>query len=770
MSLRTWFYIILSLLLAKVTFTNNFYNSLQQAKNDSEVVDILLKIAKEKEIESADSAIKYYSIICDVTKNNLEKNTIHQKYLIKSRIFCLNRLGDFYVKQKKFDNALEYYFNALRIAGIYKLTKEQCKILQNIGNVYCLINSFDIALKYYKLSLSFAYATTDSNEIANCLQKIADVHFQKQNYSESLSLLNKTLFYLKPKDINTKTEIYLKIGDIYKELDNFDESNSYYQKALAINSEKYLAYIYLKISELYNCYELIEKSISYAFKALAFYEQENNLPQIAYCHTLIANNYLLAKNYSNSLKHFKIAEKTDSSALNHQFYEGIISCYLSLVDSISNNDEKQKLIKLAKFYNKKFYESCPSFNLILKEKIFNFYYLIYDKLDNLYFVKKYADSLLTIRSKIFQEKQLILKNYLQYKFQSEKENILKEKFLAEKKYKLEIKKLFTKLNVLTILLLFVLAVFGMFILYFIVKRKKYKNKIESLNNSFLNLEEKYKEKLNSYEIATEEIEKLKTQINKSSEEIKNNVKFAQLIQSYVIPNFNNEYIPQKFSYFIIYLPAKTLSGDFYWCATKNNKYYFAIGNTSYQGIQGALLSSMTIGILNEIFYAKSIEKINSIAKALYEYTFKLSRENDINFLITDFSIISINEDHKSEIISINSNILLYNSQKNKIVEFKDIRIPYNIIDEDTVFESEEITVSTNDIIYLYTNGVKEQSGGPEGKKLNIKNFKELLINISQKPMLEQKLQIITELDKWMKSDKKIQQTVDITIIGLKIKF
>lgn len=773
MILRKIAYIIFFFLHSKFAISEEFYSKLQKAKNDSEAIAILLKIAEKKESENLDSALRYYKIIYEVAKNNVNKDTIHKKYFIKTSIFGLNKLAEIYTLQKKLEKALEHQFNALRIAGMYKLTREQCNSFQNIGNTYYHMNSLDLALKYYKLSLSFAYAISDSNEISKSLQKIAEINFQKQNYIESLSLLNKTLFYINKNDISKKAYIYSKIGDVYKELNNFDESINYYQKSLSIytklNSDKDISFIYLKLSELYNCYELIEKSISYAFKALSYYEQEQNLAQIAYCHTLIANNYLFDKNYSNSLKHFKLAEETDSTSLNYQFYEGIISCYLALIDSVKDKEQKQKLIKLAKFYNKKFYKYCPAYNFVLKEKIYNFYYIIYNKLENLYFVKKYADSLLYVKAKIFEKKQSILRNYLLFKFQSEKENFLKEKFLKEKIWQQETERLSTKISIIIILLFFISAFLVLFIVLFLVSRNKYVKKIKFLQSSIVSLEDKLKEKVKIIENSEKELQKTKLLIEKSNKEIKRDIEYSKLIQSYVLPNFNNKNVLKKFDYFITYIPAGNLSGDFYWYAYKNNRYYFAIGDTSSHNSPGALLSSLCITILNEAVFIKEINDIDNIAKYLFNQSFRIAKNVELNFSITDLTIITITEQNELEIISINSNIFLYNSQKNKMIEFKDSKIPYNIIDENTVFEIEKSTLNKNDIIYLFTDGFKEQTGGNEGKKYQIKNFKEFLASISRQTMMEQKFQISIELSRWLNAEnRKYEQTDNITIIGLKV--
>jgi len=67
---------------------------------------------------------------------------------------------------------------------------------------------------------------------------------------------------------------------------------------------------------------------------------------------------------------------------------------------------------------------------------------------------------------------------------------------------------------------------------------------------------------------------------------------------------------------------------------------------------------------------------------------------------------------------------------------------------------------------LSTDGYTDQFGGLHDKKFNYKQFKDLLINISQKTMNEQKQILNDTIEDWKKGRK---QTDDILIIGIGIE-
>ena len=68
-------------------------------------------------------------------------------------------------------------------------------------------------------------------------------------------------------------------------------------------------------------------------------------------------------------------------------------------------------------------------------------------------------------------------------------------------------------------------------------------------------------------------------------------------------------------------------------------------------------------------------------------------------------------------------------------------------------------------MYIFSDGFVDQFGGERGDKYKSKRFKELLLNIQDKSMLEQKDILYKEVDNW-RGDR--HQVDDIIIIGIRI--
>jgi serine phosphatase RsbU (regulator of sigma subunit) len=66
---------------------------------------------------------------------------------------------------------------------------------------------------------------------------------------------------------------------------------------------------------------------------------------------------------------------------------------------------------------------------------------------------------------------------------------------------------------------------------------------------------------------------------------------------------------------------------------------------------------------------------------------------------------------------------------------------------------------------MITDGFPDQFGGPKGKKFMSKNLKELLVSLSNKPMLEIKDSLKKSLDEWRGN---LEQVDDVLVVGVRV--
>ncbi len=300
------------------------------------------------------------------------------------------------------------------------------------------------------------------------------------------------------------------------------------------------------------------------------------------------------------------------------------------------------------------------------------------------------------------------------------------------------------------------------------QKEELKTQAENLTEINKLLKEKnYEVKQQNEEISTinESLKKANENIKKKNKYIQDSINYASRIQKAVLPSENNF---KKFfaDYFILYLPKDKISGDFYWLK-KIDKYIILVGaDSTGHGVPGGFISMLGISLLNEVTRNK---KISSPAEAL-----ELLRENLKNALKQSETNITKQYDAIDMAFTVfdtQEKTLTYSGayfpcfviRNKKLIKLKPVLNPLGIHPFEKPFKNTKIDLIDGDIIYLLSDGYKDQIG-ENNSTLKSKNLYDILINISSLSLKNQKQALLNYLKKW-KNDKK--QTDDIMIIAVK---
>ncbi len=249
-------------------------------------------------------------------------------------------------------------------------------------------------------------------------------------------------------------------------------------------------------------------------------------------------------------------------------------------------------------------------------------------------------------------------------------------------------------------------------------------------------------------------------------EITDSIQYASRIQSALLPPKEelDRLLP---SYFILNKPRNIVSGDYYWLAQKDNKVVVAVADCTGHGVPGAFMSILGVAYLSEILNQTAAIRANEILnqlrgqviKSLHQ-TGRLDEARDgmeIGMCVVDFD--------KKKLQYSGAFRPLYLIRDNELKEFKGDSMPIGIYnDEEISFSNEELVFEESDIIYMFSDGYVDQLGGPNRKTYKSRKFKQLLINIHQKPLDIQKEILENEFEEW-RSD--IEQIDDIMVMGIR---
>ncbi|MDX2431542.1 MAG: SpoIIE family protein phosphatase [Bacteroides sp.] len=255
-------------------------------------------------------------------------------------------------------------------------------------------------------------------------------------------------------------------------------------------------------------------------------------------------------------------------------------------------------------------------------------------------------------------------------------------------------------------------------------------------------------------------------IESQRKELTDSLHYARRIQNALLPPGEelDKLLP---SYFILNKPRNIVSGDYYWLAQKDNKVIVAVADCTGHGVPGAFMSILGVAYLNGILNQTVAIRANEILNQLRGQVIKSLRQTgkadeardgmEIALCVVDF--------RKKKLQYSGAFRPLYLIRNNELKEFKGDSMPIGIYnDEDISFSNEELNFKEDDIIYLFSDGYVDQLGGPNRKTFKSMKFKQLLINIHQKPLHEQKGILEKEYEEWRHG---IEQIDDIMVMGIR---
>ncbi len=281
--------------------------------------------------------------------------------------------------------------------------------------------------------------------------------------------------------------------------------------------------------------------------------------------------------------------------------------------------------------------------------------------------------------------------------------------------------------------------------------------------SFIRYQEKLKRDL---ALRTREVVEQKNKIEAINKDITDSINYAQRIQRSILPQ--DQYIEKLFpNYFIFFRPRDIVSGDFYWCGEMGDKQLIVCADCTGHGVPGGFMSMISHILLRE---ALTEETLNNPALILQQINSKivevLKQTDDIDSNRDGLDIAIIVQDKKNMKVKFAGAMRpLYIYRKGVRTVIKGDRNSLGGLQNGKQFETKEADVQPGDKLYIFSDGYADQFGGPRKSKMKINVFQEVLDQVSQLEMPQQKEAIADFFYKW-KQD--MSQMDDVLVIGIEI--
>jgi serine phosphatase RsbU (regulator of sigma subunit) len=258
-------------------------------------------------------------------------------------------------------------------------------------------------------------------------------------------------------------------------------------------------------------------------------------------------------------------------------------------------------------------------------------------------------------------------------------------------------------------------------------------------------------------------------IEEAIKEVEESYNYAQHIQRTFLPD--DLYIRECFTdSFVLFKPKDIVSGDFYFFSKQENLIIFAAADCTGHGIPGAMLSTLSYGILDQAVNEAKLTDPTLILFHLYSKIHRYLRNDSEGTGIADDMDIALC------VLDTSTNSLTYSGVKNPLYRItKSDLIVYSSQNQSNEgceagicrFTSTTIQLNISDTIFICSDGYADQFGGKHHKKYQRKRLMDLLLSLGECSMSEQSDRLYEEIEHW-REEKNEDQTDDILVIGIRI--
>jgi serine phosphatase RsbU (regulator of sigma subunit) len=261
------------------------------------------------------------------------------------------------------------------------------------------------------------------------------------------------------------------------------------------------------------------------------------------------------------------------------------------------------------------------------------------------------------------------------------------------------------------------------------------------------------------------IQSQKQLVENKNLKITDSILYAKTIQESILPKQESLERSLKDS-FVLFLPKDIVSGDIYWIKDIGNALLISVIDCTGHGVPGAFMSLHAYNHLERIINETHTVSPQIILDELNETIIKtMGTKHDIGFVKHGMEMVLIKlykETKELEFSSANGYGMIV--RQDRIIELKGDNMPIGNLSGNN-FSMKKEQLIEGDMVYLFSDGYKDQNGGPNNKRFFIRPFKEMLKEIASSACPEQKQLLVKKFMQWKLEREQID---DICIVGIRI--
>lgn len=286
----------------------NFSDSLaiklnEPSVNNDEKIEILLNMYSRADQKDLTLKKEYLDNALQHVNNNTEDTILCKLYL---------QLANYYHLHSSMDSALIYLRRSNAIAREKCFGKIELDTYLLTGEIYTRTGKNDSSYLYFNKGLDIAMNSNDSVYISRFYNKISILKTNEGKLSEAIQCIEKSKMHTDTDDHFHMGRLNNRLGTIYFELKEYDESFRFYKKVLhsasIINDQGLIGAAYNNIARTYEYQQKLDSALIFLHKALEIYNESANNYSIPATYINIGNVYYKKKDYKSAKQYYHTAK------------------------------------------------------------------------------------------------------------------------------------------------------------------------------------------------------------------------------------------------------------------------------------------------------------------------------------------------------------------------------------------------------------------------------------------------------------------------------
>lgn len=265
---------------------------------------------------------------------------------------------------------------------------------------------------------------------------------------------------------------------------------------------------------------------------------------------------------------------------------------------------------------------------------------------------------------------------------------------------------------------------------------------------------------------TAEAQEQRAVIEAAHRDLTDSIRYSLNIQQAVVPDIS---LLDRHTggHFLLHRPKDIVSGDLPWCAHLDGRTIWTVADHTGHGVPGALMSILGSTLLHAVVVeqrvARPAEVLDRLRDAMIRALQRPGGQGPMDGMDIGLCVL----DHRAGTLRFAGALHpLYRVRGGVLTEFAADRMPVGLLpDVSGSFTEQEVDVRPGDMLYLCSDGLQDQFGGPADRKFGRKRLKELLSDIAGLPMNEQERRVQDALALWQQERPSVD---DVLVLGVRI--